>query len=122
MAQADAARNGEAQKKSGLGTSIESNCITSFDTVIPSILVGEKTDTKGGVFECLKANQKNHSVWEPPGHDSGLKPRVVKGIKTVKKRVVAVCQAVGMTGEALALARPWQIGSPTFIESSVKIR
>jgi uncharacterized protein YneF (UPF0154 family) len=61
---------------------------TSFETVLPSVLVGGKRSTEGGgVFDWLKSYLKNFDVWKPAsGMTTGVSLQILAGIDKVAKR------------------------------------
>lgn len=87
----DATKQRELQMKTSVTTALENTVITSFDTVLPSILVGgggKKGDGgKGGAYDWLLGYIKSYEVWKPPGTTHGVSHQITNGVKSVSKRI-----------------------------------
>jgi hypothetical protein len=53
----------EAAKKIALESELEASVRASFNTFLPSIMVGNKKESLGGAYECLNAYIKEFAVW-----------------------------------------------------------
>jgi hypothetical protein len=58
----ESTRAQEAAKKISLDSETEDSIRASFNTVLPSIIVGNKRETKGGAYECLIGYIKDFTI------------------------------------------------------------
>jgi hypothetical protein len=70
----------ESQQTVSMTMDLEAAIITSFSTILLSILVGNKKECSGGTFDWLKSYLKDSSVWDPAGCKSGVSSRIREGI------------------------------------------
>jgi hypothetical protein len=84
--QAEATKAMEAQQKVSMTTDLEAAIITSFSTILPSILVGYKKEGAGGTFDWLKSYLKTYAIWDPVGRKSGVSSWIKEGIKVAAKQ------------------------------------
>lgn len=90
---ADAIKQMELQMKTDISTGLEATVLSSFATVLPSILVGgggKRTDsvTMGGTFAWLSGYLKKFEVWKPVGSVNGVSHQISSGVESVSRRVV----------------------------------
>jgi hypothetical protein len=78
----------ESQKKIEFASDLDASMATSFETVLPSVLVGGKRATEGGgTFDWLKSYLKSFDVWKPSsGMTTGVSHQILTGIDKVAKR------------------------------------
>jgi hypothetical protein len=74
--QAEAIKMMESKQKVSMTTDLEAPVITSFSTILPSIIVGNKKEGSGGTFDWLKSYLKDYLVWDPAGRNSGVSSRI----------------------------------------------
>ena len=95
----DATRQRELQMKSQIATGLEAAVLTSFDTVLPSVLVGgggKKGDVMlGGTFDWLSGYLKSYTTWKPVGTQNGVSHQISFGVDSVTKRVVELRRNYG---------------------------
>ena len=58
----DASKTCELQHKIEMTSSLEASIITSMDTILPVVLIGNKMYILGGTFECLKSYLKGYDT------------------------------------------------------------
>jgi hypothetical protein len=107
----------ESQQKVSMSTDLEAAIITSFSTILPSILVGNKKEGTGGTFDWLKGYLKDYSVWDPAGRKSGVSSRICDGIKVAMKRAEGLLALTTDDIEAVKVASGLISDSCTFITS-----
>lgn len=85
----DATKQRELQMKTAFATALEATVVTSFDTILPSILVGgKKSDSsQGTAFDWLASYLKSYEVWKPTGTNHGVAHQITNGVNSVTKRV-----------------------------------
>lgn len=119
--QEDAMRSRADQEKVKFTTDIETSIITSFATIIPTVLAGRKGSIAGdelSTFDFLKAVIPTNAKFDPPGSSQGLKQRITKGLKTAGKRVEDLIReltddpevaavALGVTRDTMHFATEW---------------
>jgi hypothetical protein len=115
--QAEATKTMESQQKVSMSTDLEAAIITSFSTILPSILVGNKKEGTGGTFDWLKGYLKDYSVWDPAGRKSGVSSRIRDGIKVATKRTEGLLLLTTDDIEAVKVASGLMSDSCTFITS-----
>jgi hypothetical protein len=115
--QAEATKTMESQQKVSISTDLEAAIITSFSTILPSILVGNKKEGTGGTFDWLKGYLKDYSVWDPAGRKSGVSSRIRDGIKVATKRAEGLLALTTDDIEAVKVASGLMSDSCTFITS-----
>jgi uncharacterized protein YneF (UPF0154 family) len=78
----------ESQKKIEFASDLDASMATSFQTVLPSVLVGGKRAAEGGgVYDWLKSYLKSFDVWKPSsGMTTGVSHQILAGIDKVSKR------------------------------------
>jgi hypothetical protein len=79
--QVEATKTMESQQKVLMTTDLEAAIITSFSTILPSILVGNKKEGSGGPFNWLKSYLKDYSFGTPQGVSWVLAPEFEKELK-----------------------------------------
>jgi hypothetical protein len=88
----DATKQMELQTKNEMGTGLEAAVLTSFVTILPSILVGsggKRGDPMmGGTYAWLSGYLKKFEVWKPVGSTNGVSHQITTGVASVTKRVV----------------------------------
>jgi len=88
-----------------LSSGLEAAIVTSFDTTLPSVLVGGKNKTaEGGVYDWLKSCSKDHKVWSPNGASKGLGVRINEGTQGVMKRAEHLREEISSDPEVVTLA------------------
>ena len=87
LSQEVSSRNRESQIKIKAATPLEQSLVTSFDTILPGVMVGNKKEATGGALECLKSYLKTYAVWDPPNMDEGVAKRLEDGVGTVSRRI-----------------------------------
>jgi hypothetical protein len=115
--QAEATKTMESQQKVSMTTDLEAAIITSFSTILPSILVGNKKEGSGGPFDWLKSYLKDYSVWDPAGRKSGVSSRIREGIKVAAKRAEGLLSLTTDDSEAIKIASGLLSDSITFISA-----
>jgi hypothetical protein len=115
--QAEATKAMEAQQKVSMTTDLEAAIITSFSTILPSILVGNKKEGTGGTFDWLKSYLKTYAIWDPAGRKSGVSSRIKEGIKVASKRAEGLLSMTTDDSEAVKVASGLLSDSSTFISS-----
>jgi hypothetical protein len=115
--QAEATKTMESQQKVSMNTDLEAAIITSFSTILPSILVGNKKEGTGGTFDWLKSYLKDYSVWDPAGRKSGVSSRIRDGVKVATKRAEGLLSLTTDDTEAVKVASGLMADSCTFITS-----
>jgi hypothetical protein len=115
--QAEATKTMEAQQKVSMATDLEAAIITSFSTILPSILVGNKKEGTGGTFDWLKGYLKTYTVWDPAGRKSGVSSRIKEGIKLAARRAEGLLSMTTDDSEAVKVASGLLSDSSTFITS-----
>jgi len=115
--QAEATKAMEAQQKVSMTTDLEAAIITSFSTILPSILVGNKKEGTGGTFDWLKSYLKTYTVWDPAGRKSGVSSRIKEGIKVAARRAEGLLSMTTDDSEAVKVASGLLSDSSTFITS-----
>ena len=115
--QAEATKTMESQQKVSMTTDLEAAIVTSFSTILPSILVGNKKEGTGGPFDWLKGYLKDYSVWDPAGRKSGVSSRIKDGIKVATKRAEGLLSLTTDDTEAIKVASGLLSDSSTFITS-----
>ena len=87
----DATKLRELQGKAEIATGLEAAVLTSFDTILPSILVGSggrKGDsTLGGTYDWLSGYLKSYKIWKPVGSNNGVSHQITTGVNNVSKRI-----------------------------------
>jgi hypothetical protein len=78
----------ESQRKIEFASDLDASMATSFETVLPSILVGGKRAAEGGgTYDWLKSYLKTFDVWKPTsGMTTGVSHQILSGIDKVAKR------------------------------------
>jgi hypothetical protein len=78
----------ESQRKIEFASDLDASMATSFETVLPSVLVGGKRVTEGGgTYDWLKSYLKTYEVWKPAsGMTTGVSHQILSGIDKVAKR------------------------------------
>jgi hypothetical protein len=102
----DATRQRESQIKTMMSTGLEVAVITSFDTILPSVLVGGKriTDTAmGGTYAWLQSYLKTFKVWKPIGTTNGVSHQILAGVGRVTQRAYELRKRMAMP-DALMLS------------------
>lgn len=86
--QDEASKQREAQGKTDMSSGLDASVKTSFDTTIPSILVGgKKLPEGGGAYDWLKSYLKTYEVWKRPGMSTGLGQQILDGVEKVERRL-----------------------------------
>jgi hypothetical protein len=90
----DAMKQRDLQNKADVVTGLEAAVITSFDTIIPSVLVGSAgrkgENIQGGSFDWLAGYLKSYKVWKPVGTQNGVSHQITNGVSNVTKRVTEI--------------------------------
>jgi uncharacterized protein YneF (UPF0154 family) len=104
----DATKNMEMQLKTQMATGLEASVLTSFATVIPSILVGSGgksgEGTKGGTYAWLHSYLKSFEVWKPVGTNNGVSHQITSGITSVTKRVTELRRQYSVNPDVVLLS------------------
>lgn len=79
--------------KTNISSTLEAAVLTSFSTVLPSILVGgggkrSEGVSMGGAFAWLSGYLKKFEVWKPIGSVNGVSHQITTGVTGVAKQVV----------------------------------
>jgi len=118
--QEDATKTRADQQKVGVSTRLEAAAITSFDSVVPGILAGNKKavdSEKSSVYDVLiGAIPPTYERYEPTSHWTGIGSHLTKtkGAKQVQLRLTVLldqttdenevtCLAQGLTGDLVSL-------------------
>ena len=87
----EATKQMELQMKAQIATGLAATVITSFDTILPSILVGNggrrNEATLGGTYDWLSNYIKSYETWKPVGSNNGVSHQITSGVASVTKRV-----------------------------------
>jgi hypothetical protein len=79
----------ESQTKNEFDNSLESTMVSSFNTMVPSGLVGGRMVKEGGAAAVqLKKCMATFEVWEPSGMERGLSHEIVAGVASVNQEVL----------------------------------
>jgi hypothetical protein len=79
----------ESQTKNEFDNSLESTMVSSFNTMVPSGLIGGRVVKEGGAAAVqLKRCMATFDVWEPAGMERGLSHEIVAGVAAVSQEVV----------------------------------
>ena len=117
--QDEASKNRESQAKTHMPSGLEAAVITSFDTILPSVLVGNMKAQAGGTFDCLKSYLKSQNVWDPPGRQRGVSKRIMDGVTSTQRRAETLLAATTTDPEVCALATGLVGDSAKFITQLV---
>jgi hypothetical protein len=95
----------EAAKKISLESELETSVGASFNTFIPSIMVGNKKETLGGAYECLNVYINDFDVWHPRGSQgsTGLRYRIRQGTTTVTGRLEKLRNTITTDSELIEM-------------------
>ena len=86
--QDEASKQREAQVKTEMSSGLDASVKFSFETTIPSILVGgKKLPEGGGAYDWLKSYLKSYEVWKRPGMSTGLGQQIIDGVDKVERRL-----------------------------------
>ena len=120
--QDDASKQREAQGKVLMESGLEASVMTSFDTILPSVLVGGKkiTDHGGGTFDWLQGYLKTYSVWKPRGRTTGVSHQILDGVGKVTKRVIELRGLKTSDSEVILLSSGLCTDSATFCKELVQ--
>jgi hypothetical protein len=78
----------ESQTKNEFDNSLESTMVSSFNTMVPSGLIGGRVVKEGGAAAVqLKRCMATFDVWEPIGMERGLSHEIVTGVGAVSQEV-----------------------------------
>mmetsp|Transcript_14468 Transcript_14468/g.20832 ORF Transcript_14468/g.20832 Transcript_14468/m.20832 type:complete len:269 (+) Transcript_14468:2224-3030(+) len=115
-------RNADARRKIDIGTNLEASLISSFETVLPGIMVGNTKDLSGGTFECLHSYLKTYSVWKGHGTraTSGLSHRLLKGASAVRDRLRALRNMSTTDAEVRELSLTLALDAGSFISEYIQ--
>lgn len=114
--QSEATKAMEAQQKVSMTTDLEAMIITSFSTILPSILVGNKKEGTGGTFDWLKSYLKTYyAIWDPASRKSGVSSRIKEGIKVAAKQAKGLLSMTTDNLEAVKVASGLLLDSTTFV-------
>lgn len=104
--QDDASKQRESQEKIGVKSVLEMSVLASFETILPSILVGGKraTEQGGGTYDWLKGYLKTYAVWKPRGMSTGVGKQITEGVRNVTSRAETLRMANTADVEVRALA------------------
>jgi hypothetical protein len=79
----------ESQTKNDFENSLESTMASSFNTMVPSGLIGGRLVKEGGAAAVqLKKCLSSFEIWEPAGMERGLSQEIVEGIGLVNQEVL----------------------------------
>jgi hypothetical protein len=79
----------ESQTKNEFDNSLESTMVSSFNTMVPSGLVGGRMVKEGGAAAVqLKKCMASFEVWEPSGMERGLSHEIIAGVASVNQEVM----------------------------------
>jgi hypothetical protein len=79
----------ESQTKNEFDNSLESTMVSSFNTMVPSGLIGGRVVKEGGAAVVqLKRCMATFDVWEPAGMERGLSYEIIAGVAAVSQEVV----------------------------------
>jgi hypothetical protein len=84
--QVEATKVMKAQKKVSMTTDLKAAIVTSFSTILPGILVGNKKEGTDGTFNWLTSYLKTYTVWDPAGWKSGISSQIKEGINVATKQ------------------------------------
>jgi hypothetical protein len=117
----EATKEWESQKKVDFSSDLEASMVTSFETVLPSILVGGKHMTEGGgAFDWLKSYLKSFDVWKPATRmTTGVSHQVLAGIDKVSRRAEEYRALITDEPTVSCLAAGLVIDSVTFCHDFV---
>lgn len=108
----------DVQQKVSISTDLEAAIITSFSTILPSILIGNKKEGTGGTFDWLKGYLKTYYViWDPAGRKSGISSRIKEGIKIAARRAEGLLSMTTEDPEVVKVASRFLSDSSTFVTS-----
>jgi hypothetical protein len=113
----EATRAQEAAKKIALESELEASVRASFNTLLRSIMVGNKKETLGGAYECLNTYINEFAVWHPRGSQgsTGLRYRIQQGTTTVSGRLKKLRNMITTDLELIEMAVYLSSDSASFI-------
>jgi len=86
VSQEMASRSYESQIRTKMTSTLEAIVLTSFATQVPGVLVGNKRNIEGEIYDALLSYLKTHKVWHPKGASKGVQSRVEDGVRILQKR------------------------------------
>jgi len=86
MKQAIASCSCKSQKRMAVKMVLKQSVINSFDTTVPTILVGGTTTGKGGTYDWIKACIKTNKIWSLTRASKGISNHILSGVTDVQKQ------------------------------------
>jgi hypothetical protein len=88
----EATKERERESKLNLGSSLRTAVETSFDTFVPSVLLGGKATSEqgGSVYGWLLSHLKKFEVWKPLAVEDGVANQIAEGITMVTDRITDI--------------------------------
>lgn len=85
----DATKQLELQMKTSIATGLEAAVLSSFETIVPSVLVGSSkgNGSAGCTYDWLAGYLKTFETWKPLGSNNGVSHQISNGIANVLKRI-----------------------------------
>jgi hypothetical protein len=111
----------KAQKDANFPSDLSARALTSFQTVLPSALIGlgaVKSDDEEASFNLVSC-LKNHDVWHVPDGLSGRSQRILKGLPSISKRVSFLANITTARADVLRLSQGMVSTSIAFLQSLI---
>ena len=106
----------KAQRDVKITSDLEARVITSFRTILPSILFGSVTDSSTEPYVLLSAKLKSYKDWHHDDGVSGVSQRILRGVVEVQNRVMFLASTSTTNPQLLRLANGMLIDCINFIQ------
>lgn len=118
----DATRQREREGKLNLGSALQTAVETSFDTIIPSVLLGGRTVSEqgGSVYGWLISHLKKFEVWKPLAVEDGVANQITDGVALVTDRITELRYEKTEESSAIVLSTGLCADSANFCRELVR--